>query len=63
MVLALLLLSACATAPPPTPANPYTNLAIEDARASCLRADRLWCETQELVRCLERASTAPRAAR
>lgn len=44
----LVLIAGCATAPP---ANPYTDLTVERARATCLARNAVWCETREHAIC------------
>lgn len=50
-----LLLVGCATTLGP-PANPYTSVEVEQARATCLRANAVWCETRERAVCQPRES-------
>ena len=61
-VLAALLLTACTTATPRT-VTPYTTVEIERARAECLAADMIWCESQDQARCVARGAGRERATR
>ena len=60
-VLAALLLTGCASAP--RALTPYTTAEIEGARAECLAADMIWCESQDQARCVARGAGRERATR